>query len=161
MYRIRHPVTSSTSFTSKISPKRIIHNLGWMRAMVTGDEAREAFGRTFSRPPRLLFTNPVAFLFSAYYAYIYGQLIIPRRTSFTDVDSGIIYVSIVSIPLLFGSPPFSRPGLFSYHWPQSTLSLSYLGLCEWSRLLVRYVVDPSLHSHRLCYLRHDCCERSR
>jgi DHA1 family multidrug resistance protein-like MFS transporter len=41
--------------------------------MVSVEEARAVFGKAFSRPPRLLFGNPVAFLFSAYYAYIYGR----------------------------------------------------------------------------------------
>ena len=40
--------------------------------MVSRDEARQVFGRAFSRPPRLLFTNPVCLIFSLYYAYIYG-----------------------------------------------------------------------------------------
>lgn len=40
--------------------------------MVSRDEARSAFGRAFSRPPRLLFGNPVALIFSVYYAYVYG-----------------------------------------------------------------------------------------
>lgn len=80
--------------------------------MVSKDQAKTTFSRAFSRPPRLLFTNPVAFIFAAYYAYIYG----------------IIYVFLVSVPLLFGAPPFNHPGLFSYQWPQSTVSLSYLGM---------------------------------
>ncbi|CAD6583670.1 MAG: hypothetical protein TREMPRED_003613 [Tremellales sp. Tagirdzhanova-0007] len=111
VYRAHHPLDPSTSVASKISPKRILHDLGWMRAMVSAADAREVFGRAFSRPPRLLFTNPVAFMFSAYYAYIYA----------------IIYVFLVCIPLLYGSPPFSHSGLFSYGWPQVTLSLAYLG----------------------------------
>jgi DHA1 family multidrug resistance protein-like MFS transporter len=41
--------------------------------MVSGDDAKQVFGRAFSRPPRLLFTNPVCAIFSAYYAYIYGE----------------------------------------------------------------------------------------
>jgi hypothetical protein len=42
--------------------------------------------------------------------------------------AGIIYLCLVTIPLLFGSPPFNRPELFSYQWPRGTLSLSYVGL---------------------------------
>jgi hypothetical protein len=72
-YRISHPISDATTWKQKISPSRIVHNLGWMSAMVSVDEARQVFGRAFSRPPRLLFTNPVCFLFSAYYSYIYGQ----------------------------------------------------------------------------------------
>lgn len=111
-YRIKHPQADATGFLDRLNPKRIIHNLGWMTAMVSSEQARAVFGRAFSRPPRLLFTNPVAFIFSAYYAYIYG----------------IIYLFLVTVPLLFGAAPFKYPGLFSYEWPQNTLSLSYLGL---------------------------------
>ena len=80
--------------------------------MVSRDDAKATFSRAFSRPPRLLLTNPVCLIFSAYYAYIYS----------------IIYLFLVCVPLLYGSPPFARDGLFSYHWPQSTLSLAYVGL---------------------------------
>lgn len=49
--------------------------------MVSVDEAKQVFGRAFSRPPRLLFTNPVCFLFSLYYSYIYGEYtpVVPSR----------------------------------------------------------------------------------
>jgi hypothetical protein len=72
-YRISHPMSDARSWREKISPHRILHNLGWMSAMVSTAEAKQVFGRAFSRPPRLLFTNPVCFLFSAYYSYIYGM----------------------------------------------------------------------------------------
>jgi DHA1 family multidrug resistance protein-like MFS transporter len=72
-YRISHPISDANSWREKISPNRILHNLGWMSAMVSTAEAKQVFGRAFSRPPRLLFTNPVCFLFSAYYSYIYGM----------------------------------------------------------------------------------------
>ena len=72
-YRISHPISDAHSWREKISPSRILHNLGWMSAMVSTAEAKQVFGRAFSRPPRLLFTNPVCFLFSAYYSYIYGM----------------------------------------------------------------------------------------
>lgn len=111
-YRVRHPIDSAKTLSAKLDPKRIYHDLGWMRVMVSADDARQVFGRAFSRPPRLLFGNPVAFMFSIYYAYIYA----------------IIYAFLVSVPLLYGSPPFSRSNLFSYLWPQSTLSLAYVGL---------------------------------
>lgn len=42
--------------------------------------------------------------------------------------SALIYLFLVSIPLLFGSAPFNRPGLFSYEWPMNTVSLGYVGL---------------------------------
>ena len=73
IYRVRHPLLSSDTISAKLSPKRIIHDLGWMSVMVSADDARVVFRRAFSRPPRILFGNPVAFMFSAYYAYIYGQ----------------------------------------------------------------------------------------
>ncbi|KAK4688067.1 hypothetical protein P7C73_g2033, partial [Tremellales sp. Uapishka_1] len=111
-YQAHHPRTEATSFLSKLSPSRQLHNLGWMTAMVSASDAREVFGKAFSRPPRILLGNPVAFAASAYYAYIYA----------------IIYVFIVSTPLLFGSPPFDKPGLFSYMWPQSSLPAAYVGL---------------------------------
>ena len=72
-YQISHPISDARSLREKISPSRILHNLGWMSAMVSTAEAKQVFGRAFSRPPRLLFTNPVCFLFSAYYSYIYGM----------------------------------------------------------------------------------------
>lgn len=98
--------------------------------MVSADEAKQVFGRAFSRPPRLLFTNPVCFLFSLYYSYIYGM----PAMSLSDLigplsdRQGIIYLCLVSIPLMFGGPPFDREGLFSYEWPRGVLSLSYVGL---------------------------------
>ncbi|GJN91974.1 hypothetical protein Rhopal_005002-T1 [Rhodotorula paludigena] len=59
--------------------------------------AKEVFVRTFTRPPRMLL-NP-----------------------------GIIYVFLVSHPLLFGrhDPP---TGIYSYNWPAETVGLCYLGL---------------------------------
>ncbi len=127
----RHPLLSSTSLSAKLSPKRIIHDLGWMGVMVSADDARHVFGRAFSRPPRLLLGNPVAFIVLAYYAYIYGRHRL-HKASFVELmeSLAIIYVFLVSVPLLFGSPPFSRSGLFSYEWPQSTLSLAYVGMGE-------------------------------
>ena len=46
--------------------------------MVSAEDAKRVFGKAFSRPPRLLFTNPVCLMFSLYYAYIYGK---PRTRS--------------------------------------------------------------------------------
>lgn len=71
-YRITHPISDATSWRDKLSISRNLHLLGWMSAMVSVDEAKQVFGRAFSRPPRLLFINPVCFLFSLYYSYIYG-----------------------------------------------------------------------------------------
>jgi len=62
---------------------------------------------------------------------IYGRHRL-HKASFVELmeSLAIIYVFLVSVPLLFGSPPFSRSGLFSYEWPQSTLSLAYVGMGE-------------------------------
>lgn len=105
--------------------------------MVTRDEAKFVFKRTFSRPFRLLFGNPVCAMFSLYYSYIYGTpptfhsaAHLSYKDSVTNAFSALIYLFLVSIPFLFGSPPFSRMGLFAYNWPLSTLSLAYVGLGE-------------------------------
>jgi len=142
-YRATHPMPEPDSMTERLSPTRMIHRLKWMTVMVSRSDAKEVFARAFSRPPRLLFGNPVAFIFSAYYAYIYGAC-----TPLPGLISAIIYVFLVSVPLLFGSPPFNRDGLFSYQWGPATISLSYIGLggsaqisvLTWSDrvLLVRY-----------------------
>ncbi|CAK9787121.1 putative polyamine transport-related protein [Cutaneotrichosporon oleaginosum] len=110
-YTIKHPLPDARGL-ERLSPHRFLHERGWMRAMVSRDDASTAFKKAFSRPPRLLFGNPVAFIFSLYYAYIYA----------------VLYLFIVSLNLLFGQPPFSTPGLFSYGWPQSTVGLCYLGM---------------------------------
>lgn len=110
-YRIKHPLPDAHGL-ARLSPMRIIHDRAWMRDMVSRDDMRAAFGKAFSRPPRLLFGNPVAFIFCVYYAYIYA----------------ILYLFIVSLNLLFGGPPFAKPGLFSYGWPQATVGLSYMGM---------------------------------
>jgi hypothetical protein len=85
----------------------------------------------------------------------------------------IIYVFLVSVPLCFGSPPFSKDGLFSYSWPQGTLSLSYVGMGEHERFFLlaamrrnaialrrdSVIADPC-PSHRVCHRSHDGRERS-
>jgi DHA1 family multidrug resistance protein-like MFS transporter len=55
--------------------------------------------------------NPICLIADLYYAYIYG----------------IIYVLIVTIPLLFASDP-DDPTLFHYGWSKSIVPLSYVGL---------------------------------
>lgn len=72
-YQVNHPLSDPHTLRERLSPSRMLHDLGWMTAMVSVEEARGVFGKAFSRPPRLLFGNPVAFMFSAYYAYIYGE----------------------------------------------------------------------------------------
>lgn len=119
LYEAVHPLPPATQNIGKV-----FANLKWMRAMVSRDEAKDAFVKAFSRPPRLLLGNPVALIFSLYYSYIYGAC---RAVVCADTLA-LIYLFLVSIPLLFGSPPYSRPTLFTYGWPQATLPLGYLSL---------------------------------
>ena len=93
-------------------PKRSIHSVRWLSSIVSRHEAKLVFKRTFSRPFRLLFTNPVCAMFCLYYSYIYA----------------LIYLFLVAIPLLYGQAPFSRQGLFSYEWELHVLPASYIGL---------------------------------
>ncbi|WVF67123.1 hypothetical protein IAT40_001868 [Kwoniella sp. CBS 6097] len=115
IYRLKYPNSNSNSnFTQKKQQQRfpwnILPDMTWMKHIISKDEARAVYAKAFSRPPRLLLTNPVAFAFAMYYAYVYA----------------VIYVFIVNLPLLFGEPPFSHPPLFSYSWPQATLPLAYI-----------------------------------
>lgn len=110
-YRVKYPLPDPTSFRDKFSPHRILHSLGWMSATVSRSEAGDAFSKAATRPPRLLFGNPVALLICIYYAYLYS----------------IIYVFLVSTPLLFGPPPFKVNNLFSYEWPRGVVALGYVG----------------------------------
>ncbi|WVQ64792.1 uncharacterized protein L199_002961 [Kwoniella botswanensis] len=112
VYESVHNPPSASHTENHFNPINWLPDLSWMPAMVSKSEMLSVYGKAFSRPPRLLFTNPVAFAFSMYYAYLYG----------------LIYLFLTTIPLLFGSPPFSQNDLFSYGWPQGTLPLSYLGL---------------------------------
>ena len=72
-YQITHPLAQPRSFAERFGPTRVMHRLRWMTVMVSREDAKVVFGQAFSRPPRLLFGNPVAFIFSAYYAYIFGE----------------------------------------------------------------------------------------
>ncbi|WWC97077.1 hypothetical protein V866_003954 [Kwoniella sp. B9012] len=112
VYKSVHNPSSASHTENRFHPINWLPDLSWMPAMVSKSEMLSVYGKAFSRPPRLLFTNPVAFAFSMYYAYLYG----------------LIYLFLTTIPLLFGSPPFAQNDLFSYGWPQGTLPLSYLGL---------------------------------
>ncbi|KAK8861475.1 hypothetical protein IAR55_002296 [Kwoniella newhampshirensis] len=109
-FHATHPTSTSTANQSIF--RRFLPDLTWMAHMVSRDEMKTVYGRAFSRPPRLLFTNPIAFGFSVYYAYTYAM----------------IYIFLVALPLLYGRPPWSQPDLFSYHWPQATMPLSYIPL---------------------------------
>lgn len=138
-YRVRHPKEKPSTLAERLSPRRFFHNLGWMGAMVSRAEARAVFGKAFSRPPRLLLTNPVCLIFSLYYAYIYG----------------IIYLFLVSVPLLFGSSPFDRSELFSYHWPQYTLSLSYVGMAIGFAIAATLATNVQDRIYKYCTAKYD------
>ncbi|ODN97381.1 hypothetical protein L198_03945 [Cryptococcus wingfieldii CBS 7118] len=105
-HRATHPPAPSSRFG------RYVPVLSWMPAMVSRADAKAVYGRAFSRPPRLLFTNPVAFGFSMYYGYVYG----------------IIYLFIIGLPLLYGKAPYKQDNLFSYQWPLGTMGLAYISL---------------------------------
>jgi len=79
------------------------------------------FSRAFSRPIRFLIFNPVVLVVSAFAAYSFSML----------------YLILVSLPLLFGTttsspsstPPHKSPSsLFSYSFNPSSKGLAYLGL---------------------------------
>jgi DHA1 family multidrug resistance protein-like MFS transporter len=78
-YQVSHPMPEPRTFAERYGPTRIIHRLKWVTVMVSREDAKVVFRQAFSRPPRLLFGNPVAFIFSAYYAYIYGE-------AFSEID---------------------------------------------------------------------------
>lgn len=67
-YRVRHPPDENAG-----AVRRWLTDFRWMSAMVSADQAKAAFSSAFSRPPRLLFGNPVASISSAYYAYIFCE----------------------------------------------------------------------------------------
>lgn len=73
-------------------------------------DVKTVFTRTFSRPPRMML-NPVCMVLVVYYSYLYS----------------IIFIFLVSIPLLFGRPE-PPTNLFSYKWKETTEGLAYLGL---------------------------------
>lgn len=67
------------------------------------------FARSITRPLRMLFTAPIVTTMSVYMSVIYG----------------ILYLHIITIPLLFG--PFPLYGLFTYGWKNGNDGLAYLG----------------------------------
>jgi hypothetical protein len=68
------PTASAIRPTRTPAPvRRWLTDFRWMSAMVSADQAKAAFSSAFSRPPRLLFGNPVASISSAYYAYIFCE----------------------------------------------------------------------------------------
>jgi hypothetical protein len=67
------------------------------------------FRHSITRPIRMLLFAPVATIMSLYMALIYG----------------VLYLHIVTIPLLFG--PVPHFGLFTYRWQDGNEGLAYLG----------------------------------
>ena len=86
-FRIDQPLSDPKTFRDKISPRRFFHDLAWMKHMVSRSEARSAFGKAFSRPPRMFFTNPVCFIFCVYYAYLYGKSYSSRLSARSHTDT--------------------------------------------------------------------------
>ncbi|GAA97794.1 uncharacterized protein L969DRAFT_52281 [Mixia osmundae IAM 14324] len=85
----------------------------WSQKLTPSHKTRTLIKRTFSRPPRLLLTNPVAAFLATFYAYLYG----------------IIYLVLVSFPTLYGPADSSTGDLPHYSWPRrTTLGLAYSGL---------------------------------
>lgn len=71
--------------------------------------ATMGFGHALTRPLRMLLFAPTATLMSVYMSIIYG----------------VLYLHIVTIPLLFGPEPLY--GLFTYGWKDGNEGLAYLG----------------------------------
>lgn len=73
-YRQTHALKTPSRVLGRLSPAYLIRKNAWMSTLVPRSDARRVFGNAFSRPPRLLLTNPVCLIFSTYYAYLYGEL---------------------------------------------------------------------------------------
>lgn len=88
-------------------------------ALVPGRQAKDKMKIAFSRPFRLLFTNPICAAFSCYMGFCYG----------------VIFLFLVEHPLLFqrkrpedhGGPERARV-LHNYQWAPGPTGLTYLGL---------------------------------
>ena len=72
--------------------------------------AKLGFTHAFTRPLRMLLFAPIATAMACYVSVIYG----------------ILYLHIVTIPLLFGPEPVA--GLFTYGWKDGNEGLAYLGI---------------------------------
>lgn len=72
--------------------------------------AKLGFIHAFTRPVRMLLFAPIATAMAGYISIVYG----------------ILYLHIVTIPLLFG--PESVAGLFTYGWQNGNEGLAYLGI---------------------------------
>lgn len=82
-------------------------------ALTLSQAAKEKITHAFSRPPRLLFLNPVCAIFSIYLAFVYG----------------LIYLALTTFPLLFeGTEKITDPERPNYGWGLGVSGLSYIGL---------------------------------
>lgn len=108
-YRLEHHPVPPSGVLGSLTPRVIMDRLGWMGAMVSSGEARVVFGRAFSRPPRLLFTNPVCLIFSLYYAYIYGESRFTNRSQAqqSSTSSSSVFLSCMH-PLRSAGQGFFR-----------------------------------------------------
>lgn len=96
--------------TGKLALKRRI------QAMIPGPTGRAKMKQAFSRPFRLLFTNPICAIFSCYLGFCYG----------------IIFLFLVEHPLLYqrreGTDAPSPQRLPTYNWNPGFTGLTYTGL---------------------------------
>lgn len=87
-----------------------------VRVITPSEEMRTKLKFAFSRPFRLLFTNPICAIFSVYMGYIYGT----------------IFLFLTQHPLLFQrreSPDSPSPIILpTYNWGYGIAGLTYLGL---------------------------------
>lgn len=90
-------------------------------ALIPGRQAKDKLKIAFSRPFRLLFTNPICAAFSCYMGFCYG----------------VIFLFLVEHPLLFqkrvpedkhGGGPDRARVLHNYQWAPGPTGLTYLGL---------------------------------
>ncbi|PWN22803.1 MFS general substrate transporter [Microstroma glucosiphilum] len=88
-------------------------------ALVPGRQAKDKMKIAFSRPFRLLFTNPICATFSCYMGFCYG----------------VIFLFLVEHPLLYQKRPPEEHGEFdrdrvlhNYQWAPGPTGLTYLGL---------------------------------
>ncbi|KAL7408914.1 major facilitator superfamily domain-containing protein [Mrakia frigida] len=107
----REPPSTVVEEQQQINRHERWGGLAWMVELFHESDWKPVFKRAFTRPPRLLLLNPVCLIAAVYYAYIYG----------------IIYLLIVTVPLLFAYDP-QDASLFHYGWSKEIVPLAYLGL---------------------------------
>ncbi|EMD31212.1 hypothetical protein CERSUDRAFT_163295 [Gelatoporia subvermispora B] len=79
-----------------------------LRGQRSATPSAGGFGHAFTRPLRMLLFSPIASVMSLYMALIYG----------------LMYLQLVTIPLLFDATPVF--GLFTYGWHDGNEGLAYL-----------------------------------